>query len=442
MRVRLTRTRGAFVAGGLAAALLLGGCGSADDGSSAGADEAQPADVSEGASGVDIMFAQMMIPHHEQAVVMAELAVDRTEDSRVLALANEIKAAQDPEIDLMDSWLEQWGVQRLSGDDALAEHGSHGMAGMLSNSQLEALADAQGMTFDALFAAYMIEHHRGAISMAQDVLDAGSDPAVAALAREIIVTQEKEILQLQGFLSGESTGAMAQISPALSHVHAAVVDKDRLLVGTHDGVHAVDPVSGVSSRVGTSQDDLMAFAGDPSGVLAASGHPGPNSTMGNPLGLVTSSDGGTTWQAVSLEGEVDFHSLAVRGSDVVGWDTRGALQWSTDGGATWKPGPTIVATSIAWFQDRVFVASPERGLSIWVPGAPVLESADSPSVLLAVATGGDALWRIDGDGSVHRTDDGAAWNDQGRVTQAEAIAATSDLAYVVTGQSVETIPAN
>jgi uncharacterized protein (DUF305 family) len=441
MSIRLTRTRGVFVAGGLAAAILLGGCGSAHNGSSAGTDDVQLADVSEGATGVDIMFAQMMIPHHEQAVVMAELAVDRAEDPQIVALASEIRAAQDPEIDLMASWLEQWGVPRLSGDDAMSAHGSHGMAGMLSDSQLEALAGAQGTTFDALFATYMIEHHRGAISMAEDVVNAGSHPAVAALARDIIVSQEKEILQLQGFLSGEGTGASVQISPALSHVHAAVVDGNQLLVGTHDGVHAVDPISGVSSRVGASRDDLMAFAGDPSRILAASGHPGPNSTMGNPLGLVTSSDGGTTWQAVSLQGEVDFHSLTVRGSEIVAWDTRGPLQWSTDAGATWQPGPTIVATSIAWFQDRVFVASPEMGLSSWIPGKPELESLARPSVLLAAADGGDALWRIDGDGSVYRTADGAAWTEQGRVTQAEALAATSDAAYVMTGRSVELIEA-
>ena len=153
------------------------------------------------ANGADVMFAQMMIPHHEQAIVMADLAVGRAEDPRLIDLASQIKAAQGPEIELMASWLQTWGAPRISGDEAMMSHGSHGMEGMLSDDQLDALASTSGATFDALFAEYMIEHHEGAVAMANDVLAQGSDAGVAQLAQEIILTQEAEIEQLRSFLS-------------------------------------------------------------------------------------------------------------------------------------------------------------------------------------------------------------------------------------------------
>lgn len=165
------------------------------------AESSETTQVTAEANGADVMFAQMMIPHHEQAVVMADLAVDRAEDPQLLDLAAQIKAAQAPEIELMASWLEQWGAPRISGDEAMMSHGSHGMQGMLSDEQIDALASTSGATFDAMFAEYMIEHHEGAVAMANDVLAQGSNPEVAQLAEEIIVTQEAEIEQLQSFLS-------------------------------------------------------------------------------------------------------------------------------------------------------------------------------------------------------------------------------------------------
>ena len=132
---------------------------------------------------------------------MADLAVDRAEDPQLLDLAGQIKTAQAPEIELMASWLEEWGQPRITGEEAMMSHGSHGMQGMLSDEQLDALASADGATFDALFAEYMIEHHEGAVAMANDVLAQGSSPKVAELAQEIVVTQEDEIQQLRSFLS-------------------------------------------------------------------------------------------------------------------------------------------------------------------------------------------------------------------------------------------------
>lgn len=157
--------------------------------------------ANQAANANDVMFAQMMIPHHEQAVVMADLALAKSTDPEIVQLATEIKGAQGPEIELMSTWLSTWGAPRISGAEAMASHGSHGMAGMLTDEQLASLEAAQGAEFNELFAQFMIEHHEGAVSMAQDVVAGGQDQAVTALANEIINVQQREIAQLQAMLT-------------------------------------------------------------------------------------------------------------------------------------------------------------------------------------------------------------------------------------------------
>ena len=137
----------------------------------------------------DQMFAQMMIPHHEQAIEMSNLALAISKDSEVLQLAEQIKSAQGPEIEQMKSW-------GASGSD----HAGHAMGGMLSDSEMEKLTKATGSDFDRLFLEGMIKHHEGAIEMAQMVLD--SDNAEAAkLGKEIVRTQQAEINQMQDLLN-------------------------------------------------------------------------------------------------------------------------------------------------------------------------------------------------------------------------------------------------
>ena len=433
---RVTALGAALIAG----SLVLAACSS--DSSAHGGGHDSMTEVAADVDPADVMFAQMMIPHHEQAVVMADLADTRASDPVIVELAREIKGAQAPEIELMSSWLDAWGAPRMDSDDAMGEHGSHGMAGMLSDEQLDVLAQAQGAEFDTLFAQAMIEHHEGAVQMARDVLADGADPDVAALAREIIVTQEKEILQLKSFLGvegGSAAAATVPVTPALGHVHGAVVDGDDLVVGTHDGVHRIAIATGESQRVGTSQDDFMGFTGQVTGTLVASGHPGPGSDRPNPLGLLASDDGGATWQERSLLGEVDFHGLAVNGDEVVGWDTRGPVQWSSDGGRTWTQGPMLTPTSLAWFGGSVWLAVPELGLVTWSPGDPEVATANAPGVLLAVSADGTALWRVDMDGTVHRTTDGVVWETRGVVTSIEALAADADRAYAVTSSGLQVV---
>jgi uncharacterized protein (DUF305 family) len=147
-------------------------------------------------SGLDVMFAQMMIPHHEQAVLMSELAPSRSSDPEVLAIASEIRDAQQPEIEQMKGFLERAGVGLMPANS----HAGHNMAGMLTDEQLAALEAATGVEFDRLFLEGMIEHHEGAIVMAEDVVDS-KNPEVAALAKAIISAQQDEIARMQSLLS-------------------------------------------------------------------------------------------------------------------------------------------------------------------------------------------------------------------------------------------------
>ena len=170
--------------------------------SSAGATTARAAQTgaSDAGRSGDVMFAQMMIPHHEQAVHMAEMADDAASSPEVRDLAERIKAAQGPEIETMQGWLEDWGVEEDShgGDHG---HGSDsGMPGMMSDADLDDLGRTGGNGFDRMFLTMMIAHHEGAIEMAETELADGEDADVKALARDIRTAQTKEIAEMRRLL--------------------------------------------------------------------------------------------------------------------------------------------------------------------------------------------------------------------------------------------------
>jgi len=142
----------------------------------------------------DVMFLQMMIPHHEQAVEMSKLAAKNGASPEVQQLADTIAAAQGPEIDQMRAWLDESGAGMMMGN-----HAGH-MGGVLSADQMSQLADSQGADFDRLYLQGMMAHHAGAIAMAQDVIDNGENPTVIALAKKIIAAQNAEITQMKQML--------------------------------------------------------------------------------------------------------------------------------------------------------------------------------------------------------------------------------------------------
>jgi len=141
---------------------------------------------------VDTAFVRMMIVHHGQAIEMAALAPGRAADPGLRALADRIAAAQRPEIDVLRSWLR---ARRLPESDPSHDHAT--MAGMQSPAALTALAAATGADFDRKFLAMMTAHHRGAITMAGDVLDGGTDQTLYELANEMAVEQGSEIRRME-----------------------------------------------------------------------------------------------------------------------------------------------------------------------------------------------------------------------------------------------------
>ena len=190
------RKRATIASVALSAALLLGACGgSASDGGPDTTAAATTASFNDD----DVMFAQMMIPHHEQAIEMSDIALDPTvgASDAVRQLATRIKGAQDPEIEMMTGMLTGWG--KSTEMDNSMDHGSM-MDGMLTAEELDALGMLRGAEFDRAWMEAMIKHHEGALAMAKDVLEGGTDPAVRKLAEEIVSGQQAEIDEMRGLL--------------------------------------------------------------------------------------------------------------------------------------------------------------------------------------------------------------------------------------------------
>jgi uncharacterized protein (DUF305 family) len=202
----------ALTAAALATTLTLAACGGSDDSATTGSPSDSPSSSAEASpatgefSEADVMFAQMMIPHHAQAVDMSDtlLAKDDVDDD-VRELAEQIKAAQEPEIQEMTGWLEDWDAEvpstdgmDMGGDMAGMDHSG---GGMMSPEDMAALEDATGAEAARLFLEQMTEHHTGAVEMARTELDEGTSPEAKDLAQIIIDTQEAEIEEMEDLLA-------------------------------------------------------------------------------------------------------------------------------------------------------------------------------------------------------------------------------------------------
>lgn len=188
----------------LAAALVLASCGTSSSGdhntgSMGGmASSAAPASSGTPANGdkndADAMFASMMIPHHAQAIEMADLALKQATDTKVKALASKIQQAQGPEIARMSGWLTGWG------EPVPGAAGGHDMSGsetqsdgMMTAQEMTDLAAAKGPAFDRMWLQLMVKHHQGAVEMARTELTEGANPEAKQLAKAIIESQSAEI---------------------------------------------------------------------------------------------------------------------------------------------------------------------------------------------------------------------------------------------------------
>ncbi len=198
----------------LAATLALASCGTSSSGraatGTAGASISAPAASSTPAPGdknaADTLFATMMIPHHAQAMAMADLALNQATNTKVKALASTIKEAQGPEIARMSGWLTGWGAPVPGTAGGAGMSGMSGMdeqtGGMMSTQQMTNLGAANGPAFDRMWLQMMVTHHQGAVAMARDTLTQGTNPEARQLAQAIIDSQSKEIAEMSSILAG------------------------------------------------------------------------------------------------------------------------------------------------------------------------------------------------------------------------------------------------
>ncbi|WP_369777223.1 DUF305 domain-containing protein [Streptomyces sp. R33] len=198
--------RATAVAAAATAALVLAACGgNGDDNSSThnGHNAASPSASAPAQQGdhnaADVAFAQGMIPHHRQAIEMADLAATRAESAEVKKLASEIKKAQDPEIKTLSGWLTSWGEQ-LPAEGQGQGHGGHDMSGMMSAEEMRQLESSSGKAFDTAFLTMMVKHHEGAVAMAKTEQSDGTYQPAKDMAGAIITSQSAEIARMNTLL--------------------------------------------------------------------------------------------------------------------------------------------------------------------------------------------------------------------------------------------------
>ena len=175
--------------------VLGSACSSNDDPSVVETADQSTVEASADHNDADVEFAQAMIPHHEQAVEMAQLAETRASSEDVKDLAGRIEAAQSPEIEAMTGWLAEWGedVEPMGGMD-------HDSSGMMTDAEMMELEAASGADFDRQFLEMMVAHHMGAIEMAETEIADGQFTDALALAEAIKSAQEAEIAEMETLL--------------------------------------------------------------------------------------------------------------------------------------------------------------------------------------------------------------------------------------------------
>ncbi|MEM6856877.1 MAG: DUF305 domain-containing protein [Pseudomonadota bacterium] len=191
----------------------------------------------------DVVFMQVMIGHHQQAVEMAMLIKDRTNSEEIVALGGRIESSQADEIEFMNGWLEERGektvmVAMMDGamdgmDHSKMDHSKHAMidhssmAGMATPEQMAELATLEGTDFDRMFLTLMIAHHEGAIDMVDDLLGqpgTAADPVLFQFVSDIENDQAAEIDKMTELLAGLSTDPRAGLAPGFADAGEAIMN--------------------------------------------------------------------------------------------------------------------------------------------------------------------------------------------------------------------------
>ncbi|GAA4605789.1 uncharacterized protein (DUF305 family) [Actinoplanes octamycinicus] len=193
--------RGLLAGAAVCAVLVSSGCGDTTTADPGPTSTASPAGAGTSANtavnDADIAFARQMIPHHQSAVAMAELATGHVGDPRVADLAGRIQAAQQPEIDTLNHWLARWGKPMPSASGEAMEGMEHGEMAGIDELDVTALMNAKGTPWDKEFLAVMVKHHEAAVMMAQQELAQGANSDATTLAQKIITDQQAQITEMR-----------------------------------------------------------------------------------------------------------------------------------------------------------------------------------------------------------------------------------------------------
>jgi uncharacterized protein (DUF305 family) len=160
--------------------------------------DAQPASVH---NAQDIAFARHMIPHHQQALDMADMVPTHTANATLQSVAIHIKTDQQAEIVTLNNFLARWGEPLHDHHETMGMEGSMPMQGMVDTETMTKLSLLTGTDFDTLWITSMVSHHEGALTMAQDEIAHGQNADAIKAAQIIVVYQEREIAYMRDLLA-------------------------------------------------------------------------------------------------------------------------------------------------------------------------------------------------------------------------------------------------
>lgn len=261
--------------------------------------------------------------------------------------------------------------------------------------------------------------------------------ALAAAALSLVALTGCAATSAESKDADPGAGGVPALPAEVGHVHGMAVNPaDGLLyLGTHAGTLVVE--GDTITKVGDSTIDLMGFAAAGPDHFYASGHPGPGDDLPNPVGLIESTDGGETWESLSLSGESDFHTLGAAGEQVYGFN--GQLVGS-DNGRDWTPGAGDVAPASLAVDpedgDRVVATTQHGPVGSEDSAATFTHLEGAPMLLFVAWSSPEALWGVGLDGAVYlSTDAGDSWETRGKVDAPTAFAAGEDGSVVVATQT-------
>ena len=180
-------------------------------------------------SPADVRFMQDMIPHHHQAIEMAALVADRTNQPELLDAAGRIDASQGDEIEFMQTWLRERGEPVPDPTEHDAMHTDHKMAGMATTEQMAELARSEGTAFDRLFLQLMITHHEGAVTMVEELLEqpgSAYEPVLFEFTTDVTNDQSAEIERMNVLLVGLSTDPRARLKGGFDDAEQALMNME------------------------------------------------------------------------------------------------------------------------------------------------------------------------------------------------------------------------